>query len=103
MTNKKLNNIKNLTISFAYNPENVTLNDIISSYNSNHDVFSNTPWISSISINYPTNQSFELWEKVLELNITKNNQESEQLNIISANFTDINNEMFEPTTSWITF
>lgn len=100
---KKLNNVTNLSLSLVYNPENVELKDFISSLNSNINHFSNTPWITTIIIDFNSAKTFNSWEEVLKIWINKKENLSEQLNIINANFSDIDNQTYLPTTSWITF
>ena len=102
-TSKNLNNIKNITLSFIYNPENVEIVELISSLNSSISNFSNVDGITTVIIDFPIPVTFNINEQVLKVNINKIENISEQLNIINANFMDIDNETYLPTTSGITF
>lgn len=101
-TSKTLNNIISLTVSLAYNPENTKINDILTQEWTISNI-SNVSGINSIIIDFSKPTSFNLWSEILMINTVKTNANSEQLNVINANFTDSSNETFMLTTSWITF
>ncbi|MDD3646561.1 MAG: hypothetical protein PHH06_04080 [Candidatus Gracilibacteria bacterium] len=103
LTSKSIDNLTNLTLSFAYNPENVGIKDIVSGLKSNAQIVSNTPGISTVIIDFSEAISFESDEELLKVVFTKNENKSEQLNIINANFTDNTGEIFMLTTSGVTF
>lgn len=102
VTNKNINLINSLSLSLIYNPENVSVTKIESSF---WDIInlSNTPWISSIILTTNWKTSAFVWDKIIKLELNKNQQISENINIVNANFTDINKDHFLLTTSWITF
>ena len=75
----------------------------ISNINSQINSLSNTPGITTLIIDFSSPTTFKLGEQVLKIKTKKINQVSEQLNIINANFTDVDNETYFPTTSGITF
>ena len=102
-TSKQLNNIKNLSLSFVYNPENIELENLKAIWNSEVENISNTDWISTIFINFQDKKTIKNWENILEINPIKKEQKSEQINLINSNFTDNSWENFLLTTSWITF
>lgn len=100
-TNEKMNDVKNLAISFSYNPANVGIlliddsNDIIT--------LSDEKWIQSILINYNSKKDIIPWEKLFTIETSKLIPRSEQLNIFNANFTDSSDEKYLLSTSGITF
>lgn len=102
VTNKQTNNVKNLSLSLTYNPENIEISEIKSDL---WDVvnLSNTPWISSIILSSDKELNLNPWDKIIKISATKKEEKSENLNIINANFKDSNDEIFLLSTSWITF
>lgn len=102
VSNKTINQVSNLSLSLAYNPENITIWDVSSSF---WDVInlSNTDWISSIIFTADENTNINPWDKLIKLNIVKKEEKTENINILNANFKDINDQQFLLSTSWITF
>lgn len=100
-TSKIISDIKNLSLSITYNPENVELLGLNS--NNNISEISNEEWIRSIIINFDWNSDISPNQNILEIKTNKKTQKSENLNIINANFTDNTWENYLLSTSWITF
>lgn len=101
-TSKAINNVKSMSLSLIYNPENIEITSIIWN-NSNISELSNEEWIKSIIINFENAINIIPNENIIEIITNKNNQGSENLNIINANFTDIEWKNYLLSTSWITF
>lgn len=101
-TNKNINNLESLSLSLNYNSENVS---ILETNSSVWDIvnLTNTPWISSIILTNNEVVNLKKWDKIIRLLLDKKEDKTENLNIINANFKDINNETFLLSTSWITF
>ena len=102
-TNKSINNVSNLTLSISYNPENVKINDIIPKYNAEISNISNTEGLNTIIILFAENNSLEKSEKILTIKTEKSENKTENINIVNANFTDSENNIYELTTSWIAY
>lgn len=102
ISNKNINQVNNLSLSLAYNPENISILDINSSF---WDVInlSNTDWISSIIFTAENVVDIKRWDKLIKLNIEKKELKSENINILNANFKDKDEQQFLLSTSWITF
>jgi hypothetical protein len=99
---KNINQAKSLSFSISYNPENVEITNI--ECNSNELIkIENTPWIKAIIINYQTNKNINSKSEICKIKYNKNENKSEQLNLINSNFTDKTWEVFLLSTSWITF
>ena len=96
-------NIENLTFSITYNPENIEITDIMPKLNWEILNISNTPWLSTIILEYSETNKIEIWEKILTIKTNKTENKTENINIINANFTDSDKNTFELTTSWVTF
>lgn len=102
VANKNIKSVSTLALSLTYNPENVVIWEV----NSNlWDVvnLTNTPWISSIILTSEAISDIKNWDRLIKIIINKSENKSENLNIINANFKDINNEQFLLSTSGITF
>lgn len=102
ITNKNINLMTSLSLSLISNPQNTVIWRIESNY---WDIvnLSNTPWINSLILTTNKEINIQKWERIIKIKLSKNTENSENLNIVNANFTDINNEHFLLTTSWITF
>ena len=99
---KKLNNIKSLSFSIIYNPENISIENI--ECNSNKLIkIENQEGIKAIIVNYDTPKNIEKNSEICKIKTSKKETKSEQLNLINSNFTDITWETYLLTTSWITF
>jgi len=98
---KILNNIKSLSYSLIFNPEKLKIKDI--KCNSNNLIkIENQAWIKAIIINY--NKNINIWANtdICNINIQKENNSSQEINLINSNFTDKTGETFLLSTSWIT-
>ncbi len=102
-SNKEITNIDNISFSIAYNPENIEILEIIPKLNWEILDISNTPWLSTIILEYTESNTIKASEKILTIKTNKIIDKTENVNIISANFTDKDNNTFELTTSWITY
>lgn len=99
---KNMSDINNLSISFVYNPENVSIKELNSNIWEVVNI-SNNPWISSIIITTNHIKNVANWEKVIEIKTTKKINKTENLNIINANFSDTNWQIYKLTTSGVSF
>lgn len=100
-TNKQINNIKSLSLSIIYNPENVIINKLKS--NNNISEISNEEWIKSVIINFEKITNINPNEEILEFNLNKKINKSENINIINSNFIDKDWINYLLSTSGITF
>lgn len=100
--NKEMKNIKNISLSIVYNPENVSIKNLVNNENQIVNIW-NENWINSIILNFETSKNINAWENILQFETEKKIPSSENLNILNANFTDETWEMYMLSTSWITF
>jgi len=100
-TSKLISNVKDLSLSVTYNPENVEIINFDSSNNLSE--ISNEEWIKSIIINFWELVSINPNENILEINTSKKINKSENINIINANFTDNAWDNYMLSSSGITF
>lgn len=102
IANKDINNLSTLSLSLIYNPENTSLIDLKSKF---WDIanLTNTPWVSSIILTTSKATKITKWSKLIQFNINKKEAIVENINIVNANFKDINNEHYLLSTSWITY
>ena len=100
--NKEIKSLNTLSLSLTYDNENISIWEVSSNI---WDVINltNTPWISSIILTSEALANVKKWDRVMKIQINKIIEKSENLNIINANFYDINDEQFLLSTSGITF
>ncbi len=97
-----ISSVKALSLSFTYNPDNVNIEKLDSSF-WELTIMSNTPWITSIILTVNDNISLEKWDNIVNITASKKESQSENLNIINANFSDNKEKFYLLTTSWVTF
>ena len=102
ISNKQINNINNLSLSLSYNPKNISIQNIESSFWNVLNLW-NTPWFNSIILTIDKSYNIKKWDKLLKINTLKKEKIAENLNIINANFKDIDWETYLLSTSWINF
>jgi hypothetical protein len=97
-----MNNVKNISLSFTYNHNNV---EIVSKNSDSAEIIelSNENGINTIVLNYTQEKNILKNDNILSIQTKKTENISEQLNIFNANFTDTTSEKFLLSTSGITF
>ncbi|MCD5385385.1 hypothetical protein LRZ95_01820 [Candidatus Gracilibacteria bacterium] len=101
-SNKKINSAKSLGLSIVYNPKNITINKIDSDKGDIINL-SNNPGITTIIVNFKEPTNINIGDNFVKIDISKKDNTSENLNIINANFKDINSKVYQLSTSGITF
>jgi hypothetical protein len=101
-SSKNMNDVKNISLSFTYNPNNV---EIVSKNSDSAEILelSNESGINTIVLNYSQEKNILKNDNILSIQTKKIENTSEQLNIFNANFTDTTSENFLLSTSGITF
>jgi len=102
VSNKNISDLESLSFSLAYNPQNISINNIKSEL-WNITILSNTPWISSIILTTDKSVNINISDKLWIINLSKKELKNENINILNANFKDNNSEHYNLSTSWITF
>ncbi len=102
LSNKKISNIDSLSLSLTYNPENVTIQNIKSDIWNLINI-SNTKWVNSIIITFDKWTNIDKNNKILKIDLSKKYNRTENINIINANFKDLNWGHYSLSTSWVTF
>jgi len=102
VANKNISNIDSLSFSLSYNPENITIISIESKY---WDILnlSNSPGINSIILTWKDSININKWDKLAIIKLNKKENNTENINILNANFKDKASNHYKLTTSWITF
>ena len=102
ISNKKIEKLDSLSFWLSYNPDNISIINIKSDL---WDIInlSNTSWFNSIILSTTKANNIKIWDKIAKLDISKNIEKVENINILNANFKDINWGQFLLSTSWITF
>lgn len=93
---------KNLSFSITYNPELVEIIEVKSDIWENMLLWEKNTWFDTYLINISWN---DIWKNsnIAEVIISKKQDESTQLNMINANFSDNSDEKYNLSTSGITF
>jgi len=102
LSSKDITAIRTLTLSLAYNPENISI-DNFTSWNAEIVNINNSPWINSVIINFMEPTNINIAWSVLKFNTYKKNNKSENINIMNANFSDFEWITYWLSTSWLTF
>lgn len=97
-SSKNMTNVKNVTFSVVYNPENINILKT-----NGLQLISRSAGISTYILQFETPKNIIKGEKVALLEINKNKNKAENINIVEANFTDNSNNTYSLSTSGITF
>jgi len=101
---KTLNSIKNIWLSLVFNWENVDIKDKFTKIEWLKIIeLSNNNWYNIITLKANNNLDINENETILSIVLEKNEEKIENLNLINANFTDTNGEIYSLSTSWIDF
>ncbi len=100
-TNKNIDKVKSLSFSFIYNPKKVEIQDIFPNIDTTR--IQNEEWITTFIINFEKAKNFKKLDEILNFYISKKTWDSQNLNLINANFTDDTWIKYDLTTSWIIF
>lgn len=97
-SSKNMTNVKNVSFSVVYNPENI---NILKTNGLQH--ISTNDGISTYILQFDEPKNIIKGEKVALLEINKNKNKTEHVNIVEANFTDNSGNSYQLSTSWVTF
>ncbi len=100
---KIMKNVKEFSLSIAYNPENISLNNIDLIIWWNLREIKNQNWIITLIVTQSQNKDIEIWENILSFWYSKKSEKLENINIINANFTDWDNQTLWLSSSGIEF
>lgn len=101
--NKTMKNVKEISLSLAFNPENISINNINLGIWWNLREISNETWIITFLITQSQIQDLGIWTIIFDFQYTKKTEKLENINIVNANFTDWDNQAFWLSSSWIEF
>lgn len=101
---KEMQNIKSLSFSLIYNWESLDLKDKLkSNYDFEIIELNNSKWQYTVSLNSKTNTSVKAWDNILSLVFEKKWDETQNINLIQANFVDKDDNSFNLSTSWVQY
>lgn len=98
---ENIDNIKSISFSFTYNPEEVEIQDIFPNINTTR--IENEEWITTFIINYEKIKNIKKSDEIINFYVSKKEWKTANLNLINANFTDETGSKYDLTTSWIIF
>ena len=101
-SSKNMNNVKNVSLSFTYNPDNV---EIVSKTSVSAEILelNSENGINTILLNYSPEKNISKNDIMFSMKTKKLENTAEQINIFNANFTDKSGETYLLSTSGITF
>lgn len=101
-SSKNMNNVKNISLSLSYNPNNV---EIVSQSSESGQILklNSENGIHTILLNYSPEKNIIKNNVIFSIQTNKSEEISEQINIFNANFTDTTGETYLLSTSGITF
>jgi hypothetical protein len=100
---KTIQDTISISLSLVYNPEILELREIITDLWNAYPLWEINVWSDIITIELSQAQDILENTKILEINYTRKEQASINLNMVNANFTDTNEENYHLTTSGIIF
>ncbi len=101
---KQMDNVWTLSLSVIYNPEIVELQDIFSNINGLElSRIENDKWIATIILTFAESSNIQQGKDIINFYVSKNQELTQHINILNANFTDSIDTNYELTTSWIAF
>lgn len=100
---KKMENVKSLAFSLSYDISNLEINKLNSNFWKVENLWEKNSGIETFILNLD-NKTFEKNEILVEINFSKKDEKlSSIINLFNSNFTDNKNEIYELTTSGISF
>lgn len=96
---KEIKNTKNISFSIVYDNSNTEVLEIKSNIWKVDYLWEKWSWIETIIINIE-NKDIKKDENIAEIIFNKKEDKSSQINIINWNFTDIEENIFNLTSSW---
>lgn len=100
---KKMENVKSLAFSLSYDFSNLEINKLNSNFWKVENLWEKNSGIETFILNLD-NKTFEKNEILVEINFSKKDEKlSSIINLFNSNFTDNKNEIYELTTSGISF
>lgn len=100
---KKMENVKSLAFSLSYDFSNLEINELNSNFWKVENLWEKNSGIETFILNLD-NKAFEKNEILVEINFSKKDEKlSSIINLFNSNFTDNKNEIYELTTSGISF
>jgi hypothetical protein len=102
-SSKILQSPTSIWVSLVYNPEILEIGEIITDLGEISLLWEKNTWTETIALTMNWTKDIYENEKVFEINFTKKEQSSTELNIADANFIDVKEEQYHLSTSGITF
>ena len=102
--NQIMNQVQQISLSFAYNYDLLTLWDSVSWLDDvNVSKIETTPWFSTFIITFTAPLNIDQWNQILKIWYTKSLDQTVHLNPININFLDTQNNNYSLTSSSLIF
>ncbi len=101
---KNLSQVTKLSFSLSYNPEGIKIKNITPIDNTiTGQNLANTPWYQTVILILQSPKNIQAGETIATIQVEKNSQKIEYINLFSANSEDQNKNITELSSSWIDF
>jgi len=101
--NKDMLKVKSLSLSIAYNPTSLKIDNIRTIIDWNLINQENDKWLITLVLNTKIPVEIKKWESIISINATKSQEKIENLNIINANFTDVSDQVYLLSSSGVEY
>ncbi|MFA5916833.1 MAG: hypothetical protein WC850_01200 [Candidatus Gracilibacteria bacterium] len=103
ISSKDMNQVKSLSLSIVYNPTNLKIGTINSMIGGNIINESNEDGLTTLIINFSSPLDIKKGVNIVNLTVSKTEEKLENINIISANFTDSANQVYLLSSSGVEY
>lgn len=103
IASKDMLKVKSISLSIAYNPNSLKIDTIKSSIDWNLINEENDKWLITLVLNAKFPLDIKKGDSLFNINAIKTQEKIENINIINANFTDLNNQVYLLSSSWVEY
>lgn len=103
-SSKDMNNVKSLSFSINYNPENIVIKDKLLEID-DAEIMNvvDTDWINTLIINFNYPVNIKKSENIVKIVLEKKQNQPENINLSFSNFIDFEDNKYILSTSWVQF
>ena len=103
IASKDMLKVKSISLSIAYNPTSLKIDNITQNLEWNMINQENDKWLVTLVLNTKIPVDLEKWDSIFTIKATKTQEKIENINVINANFTDENDEVFLLSSSGVEY
>lgn len=103
VASKDMLKVKSISLSIAYNSTSLIINDIKSNIDWNLIKQENDKWLITLVLDPKSPLDIKKWDSIFTISASKTQEKIENVNIINANFTDISDQVYLLSSSWVEY